>query len=62
MIPSSRTSSGEEHWRVLRDEVELLGAGREYDLEAVRAGKLSPVFSLAPPSPTSAWSPSWSTS
>ena len=60
--PQLKDLIGEEHWRVLRDEVELLGAGREYDLEAVRAGKLSPVFSLAPPSPTSAWSPSWSTS
>ena len=60
--PQLKDLIGEERWRVLRDEVELLGAGREYDLEAVRAGKLSPVFSLAPPSPTSAWSLSWSTS
>ena len=60
--PALKDMIGEERWRVLRDEVELLGAGREYDLEAIRAGKLSPVFSLAPPSPTSAWSPSWSTS
>ena len=28
----------------LREEVELLGAGREFDLEAVRSGTLSPVF------------------
>ena len=28
----------------LREEVELLGAGREFDLEAVRNGTLSPVF------------------
>ena len=28
----------------LRDEVELLGAGREFDMEAVRNGTLSPVF------------------
>ena len=28
----------------LREEVELLGAGREFDLEAVRHGTLSPVF------------------
>ena len=35
---------GERRWSTLRDEVELLGAGREFDMEAVRAGKLSPVF------------------
>ncbi len=35
---------GEKRWSTLRDEVELLGAGREFDMEAVRAGKLSPVF------------------
>ena len=28
----------------LADEVELLGAGRDFDLDAVRHGKLSPVF------------------
>ena len=28
----------------LTDDVELLGAGREFDLEEVRAGRLSPVF------------------
>ncbi len=28
----------------LRDDVELLGAGADFDLEAVRCGKLSPVF------------------
>ena len=28
----------------LREEVELLGAGREFDMEAVRNGTLSPVF------------------
>ena len=42
--PELKDLIGEERWRILRDEVELLGAGREYDLEAVRAGKLSPVF------------------
>ena len=42
--PALKDMIGEERWRVLRDEVELLGAGREYDLEAIRAGKLSPVF------------------
>ena len=42
--PQLKDLIGEERWRILRDEVELLGAGREYDLEAVRAGKLSPVF------------------
>ena len=30
--------------RQLMDEVELLGAGRDFDLEEVRAGTLSPVF------------------
>ena len=35
---------GEARWRALRDEVELLGAGRDFDLDAVRSGKLSPVF------------------
>ena len=42
--PALKDMIGEERWRTLRDEVELLGAGREYDLEAIRAGKLSPVF------------------
>ena len=28
----------------LREEVELLGAGREFDMQAVRSGTLSPVF------------------
>ena len=28
----------------LADEIELLGAGREFDLDAVRNGTLSPVF------------------
>ena len=28
----------------LREEIELLGAGREFDLDAVRTGQLSPVF------------------
>ena len=35
---------GEAKAAALRDEVELLGAGREFDMEAVRAGTLSPVF------------------
>lgn len=35
---------GEKRWRQLQEEVELLGAGREFDLEAVQAGTLSPVF------------------
>ena len=35
---------GEKRWHALRDEVELLGAGREFDLKAVQSGKLSPVF------------------
>ena len=35
---------GEAKAAALRDEVELLGAGREFDLNAVREGALSPVF------------------
>ena len=35
---------GERKWQDLRDEVELLGAGRDFDMEAVQAGELSPVF------------------
>ena len=35
---------GERRWETLRDDVELLGAGREFDLEEVRKGQLSPVF------------------
>ena len=35
---------GEAKAAALREEVELLGAGREFDLEAVRNGTLSPVF------------------
>ncbi len=35
---------GERRWETLRDDVELLGAGREFDMEEVRRGQLSPVF------------------
>ena len=35
---------GEKKAGALREEVELLGAGREFDMEAVRNGTLSPVF------------------
>ena len=42
--PAAADLIGEARWRTLRDEVELLGAGRDFDLEAVRAGELSPVF------------------
>ena len=35
---------GETKAGQLRDDVELLSAGREFDLEAVRGGTLSPVF------------------
>ena len=35
---------GEAKWEQLKEEVELLGAGRDFDMEAVRSGKLSPVF------------------
>jgi len=35
---------GEKRHEQLKEEVELLSAGRDFDLEAVRAGTLSPVF------------------
>ena len=35
---------GQKRRDTLADEVELLGAGRDFDLDAVRCGKLSPVF------------------
>ena len=35
---------GDKRWQKLRDEVELLGAGRDFDMSAVRDGTLSPVF------------------
>ena len=35
---------GEKKWQQLQEEVELLGAGAEFDLEKVRAGQQSPVF------------------
>ena len=35
---------GQARRDTLADEVELLGAGRDFDLDAVRCGKLSPVF------------------
>ena len=35
---------GASRWAQLRDDVELLGAGREFDMDEVRAGTLSPVF------------------
>ena len=35
---------GEKRWEQLRDDVELLGAGRDFDMEAVQNGTLSPVF------------------
>ena len=35
---------GNDRHEQLMEEVELLGAGREFDMEEVRAGKLSPVF------------------
>ena len=35
---------GAEKAATLRDEVELLGAGRDFDMKAVRNGTLSPVF------------------
>ena len=35
---------GQRRHQQLLEEVELLGAGREFDLDEVRAGRLSPVF------------------
>ena len=35
---------GEKGWEQIRDDVELLGAGRDFDMEAVQNGTLSPVF------------------
>lgn len=35
---------GEKKWRQLQEEIDLLGAGAEFDLEKVRAGQQSPVF------------------
>lgn len=42
--PAVGTLIGQTRWKTLKEEVELLGAGREFDLDAVRAGTLSPVF------------------
>ena len=42
--PSVGDIIGEKRWETLRDDVELLGAGRDFDMEAVRNGTLSPVF------------------
>ena len=35
---------GEKRWNQLQEDVELLGAGREFDMDEVRRGELSPVF------------------
>ena len=42
--PAAANFIGEARWQSLREEVELLGAGREFDMQAVRDGTLSPVF------------------
>ena len=42
--PSLDETLGAEKAAKLRDEVELLGAGRDFDMQAVRNGTLSPVF------------------
>ena len=42
--PQLEEMIGEKKAEALREEVELLGAGREFDMEAVRNGSLSPVF------------------
>ena len=42
---SLRAMIGDEHYRTLSDDIELMdGAGSEFDLERVRHGKLTPVF------------------
>ena len=42
--PTLDETLGAEKATKLRDEVELLGAGRDFDMQAVRNGTLSPVF------------------
>ena len=42
--PAVGAAIGQARWQTLREDIELLGAGREFDMEAVRAGTLSPVF------------------
>ena len=42
--PQVTESLGERRHAQLRDDVELLGAGREFDMDEVRHGQLSPVF------------------
>ena len=42
--PALEEMLGEKKAATLRDDVELLGAGREFDMDAVRNGTLSPVF------------------
>ena len=42
--PTLDETLGTEKAAKLRDEVELLGAGRDFDMKAVRNGTLSPVF------------------
>ena len=42
--PAVSALIGEKRHRQLMDDVELLGAGREFDMDEVRSGTLSPVF------------------
>ena len=42
--PAVADHIGNARWEQLKDDVELLGAGREFDMEEVRRGELSPVF------------------
>ena len=42
--PALGQAIGETRWHILQDDVELLGAGRDFALQAVQAGTLSPVF------------------
>ncbi|MDD3347937.1 peptide chain release factor 3 [Oscillibacter sp.] len=42
--PALEEMLGKTRAATLRDEVELLGAGREFHMDAVRSGTLSPVF------------------
>ena len=43
-VGSAEVALDDPALEALREEVELLGAGREFDMEAVRNGTLSPVF------------------
>ena len=42
--PAVADHIGAARWQQLRDDIELLGAGREFDMDEVHRGELSPVF------------------